>query len=153
MVDVKVRQQHIVQILRLNAHVCQLLVDCHPLRYKGMKERCHLRRENRGCRPGVVHAIRAYLPAPAGIHKDQSLRVLDQIGENGKRDPVLIRCSELLCGFDQIKPLAKGNGRIDADASALQHMNLHGIILFYDCVRFPRYPIILSLISPVSAPL
>ena len=90
--------------------------------------------------------------------RTKAYRVKAQISEENISDlsigdPVLIRCSELLCGFDQIKPFAEGNGRIDADASALQHMNLHGIILFYDCVRFPRYPMMLSLISPVSAPL
>ena len=64
------------------------------------------------------------------IHKDQPLRVLDQIGKDGKRDPVFIRCRDLFCRFEQIEPFAIRNGRIDADASALQHMNFHGIIFF-----------------------
>ncbi len=138
MVDVEVRQQHIVQILRPNAHARKLLVNRHPFRNEGMKEHRHLRREDRRGRLRVIHTVRAYLPAPAGVHEDKSLWVLDQIGENGKRDPVLIRRSELLCCFDQVEPLAEGHGRIDADASALQHMNLHGIILFMNVSDYPN---------------
>ena len=135
--DVEMRQQHIVQILRRKAHACQPLVDRHPLWNEGMKERRHLSRENRGYCFGVIHALGTYIPAPTSVHKDQPLRVLDQIGKNGKRDPAFIRRCKLPGRLDQIEPFAEGNGGINANASALQHMNLHGIILLMNVSDYP----------------
>ena len=127
MIGIQMREQHIIQLLLPYAHGSQLLMDRHAFWEIRMKKSCEMRRKDFADLLRIIDAPGAYLPAPACVHKDQALRVFDQIGENRECDPAFVGCSKLSCRFDQVEPFAIGNGRIDADASALQHVNLHEI--------------------------
>ena len=89
-----------------------------------MKQSGEMRRENGGDRFGIIHTLRADVPAPASVNKNQTLRMLNQVGEDGQCDSVLVRCSKLLCRIPQIDPVAIRHSLGNADDSALKNMNI-----------------------------
>ena len=99
-------------------------MDCHPRWKEGMKKPCQMGRENCGNRFRIVHALRAYLPAPAGIHKNQALRMLDEISKNRKAYPVSVWCGNLFCLFQQVKAIAIRDCFRNTDRTALKNMNI-----------------------------
>jgi hypothetical protein len=125
MIRVEMRQKNIFQILRPDPHCRKLLVNCHSFREIWMEKCREMRLKHLRRRFGIIDSFRADLPAPACVHEDQALWMLDQKSEDREFHSVFIRCHELPGHIAKIDPIPEGNGFRYADIPALENVNVH----------------------------
>ncbi len=82
-------------MIAVSAHGCVSIVRAEAA-VEGMKKSGEMRRKHLSDCLGIINTSGTYVPAPAGIHKDQPLGVLNQIGTDRECDPISVRSGQLL---------------------------------------------------------
>ena len=116
-VGIEMCQQHNVQILRTDPARLQLLVDRHALGDVRLIQRREMFRQHRAHSLGVVHALGADVAAPAGVHKDEPVRMLNEIGTDRQRDA--LPGKNLSGAVFQADAVSERNGRGDLHIAAV----------------------------------
>ena len=85
-----------LQILRPDAEGRKLLMHGLPRPKRGAVESGKLSAKHGARRLCVIYALRAYIPAPPGVHEHEPARVLDKICRHGQRHAPPLRRKKLL---------------------------------------------------------
>ena len=124
-VRVQMRQHDEVEIFCPQAAFFQLLMDGGSGGQNRMIEVHQVAGEEFRGGLSVKNAVRAYPAAPAGIHKEKTVRVLDQITADGKRNALPVRIKELPACVQQVNFIAVRHAFGNRYGPAVQNMYLY----------------------------